>query len=65
VAEPKEPEKLDYADPALEHEDQGARRYYREPPELEQLMVIGIVVVLVLVGLAALAVYLVRQGIGR
>ena len=64
MAEPKQPEKLDYADPHLD-DDKGVQRYYREPPELEQLLGIAGMVVMVLLVLVVLAVYLLRGGIGR
>jgi len=64
MAEPKQPEKLDYADPDVDDE-RGPQRYYREPPELEQLLGIASMIVIVLIVLAVFAVYLVRHGMGR
>jgi hypothetical protein len=64
MAEPKQPEKLEYADPHLD-DDKGVQRYYREPPELEQLLGIAGMVAMVLIVLAVLALYLVRNGIGH
>jgi hypothetical protein len=65
VHEREEPEKLEYADPDVEDGDQGVRRYYREPPELSQLLAIAIGAFVVLAALVAVGVYLVRRGMGR
>ena len=59
--EPEDPKKLDYAEPDTpDTEDDRVRRYYREPPDLGQLIGIFVAVVVGVVLLLAIGFLMLR-----